>query len=88
MKAFLKFHQHNYHDDDLCKIGKVDEGVLQVLRLTTELLHGKSEDTIKNHRFASLRLAVAVLGSLAYLRNSSKIFGWFCSVLCELNQTV
>ena len=66
----------------------MDEGVAQVLRLKTELLHGKSEETIKNHCFASLRPAVTVLGSLAYLRNSSKIFGWFCSVLCELNHTV
>ena len=30
---------------DLCKIGKVDESVFQVLRLKTELLHGKSEES-------------------------------------------
>ena len=39
----LKIH---HHDEDLCKVGQVDEGVLQVIRLKTELFHGKSEERI------------------------------------------
>ena len=39
----LKVH---HHDEDLCKVGQVDEGVLQVIRLKTELFHGKSEERI------------------------------------------
>ena len=41
---FSKAYHQDSHDEDLCKIGKVDEGVLQVLWLKTELLHGKSEE--------------------------------------------
>ena len=33
------------HDEDLCKVGQVDEGVLQVIRFKTELFHGKSEES-------------------------------------------
>ena len=35
----------HHHDEDLCKVGQVDEGVLQVIRLKTELFHGKSEES-------------------------------------------
>ena len=35
----------HHHDADLCKVGQVDEGVLQVIRLKTELFHGKSEES-------------------------------------------
>ena len=45
MKVISKAYIQEYVDEDLCKIGKVDEGVFQVLRLKTELFHGKSEES-------------------------------------------